>query len=103
MCNFGRMQHEEKFCESILNLDQWFRRKCRLKIFAIWSSGSLLVQKTRNHFGRGYYDETFCEIIFEFRPVAMEEMLLKGISFLELWLGLPRLRNLVNVYKSSSN
>ena len=28
----------------ILNLDQWFRRKCRLKVFLIWISGSPFVQ-----------------------------------------------------------
>ena len=31
LCNFGRRHHEEQFCEIILNLDQWFRRRCRLK------------------------------------------------------------------------
>ena len=40
LCNFGRMYHEEYCCEIILNLDQWLRRKCRLKKFLIWSSGS---------------------------------------------------------------
>ena len=30
--NFGRGQH---FFEIILDLDQWFRRKCRLKVFFI--------------------------------------------------------------------
>ena len=44
MCNFGRRHHEELFCEIILNLDQWFRRKRRLKVFLIWSSGSPFVQ-----------------------------------------------------------
>ena len=33
--NFGRRHHEEQFCEIILKLDQWFRRKCCLKIFLI--------------------------------------------------------------------
>ena len=28
LCNFGRMHHEKQSCEIILNLDQWFRRKC---------------------------------------------------------------------------
>ena len=37
-CNFGRGYQEEQFCEIILNLDHLFRR-CRLKIFLIWSSG----------------------------------------------------------------
>ena len=25
MCNFGRGDYEEHFCDIILNLDQWFR------------------------------------------------------------------------------
>ena len=40
-CYFDRRQ---QFCEINLNLDQWFRRKCRLKVFLIWSSGSPVVQ-----------------------------------------------------------
>ena len=31
--NFGRRHYEEHLCEIILNLDQWFRRGCRLKTF----------------------------------------------------------------------
>ena len=45
LCNFQRRYYEEQFCEIILNLDQWFRRKCHLKIFLIWSSGSPFVQR----------------------------------------------------------
>ena len=48
LCNFGRRHHEEQFCEIILNLGQWFRRRCCLKIFFIWSSGSLFVQRSRS-------------------------------------------------------
>ena len=44
LCNFCRRYHKEQFCEIILNLDHWFRRKCRLKVFLIWSSGSPFVQ-----------------------------------------------------------
>ena len=33
LCNFGRRQHEKQFCETILNLAQWLRGRCRLKIF----------------------------------------------------------------------
>ena len=33
LCNFGRGYYEEQFCEIILNLGQWFRRRCRLKDF----------------------------------------------------------------------
>ena len=46
LCNCGRRHHEEQLCEIILNLDQWFRRKCRLKVFLIWSSGSPFVQRS---------------------------------------------------------
>ena len=42
---FGRRHHEEQFCEIILNVDQWFRRCC-LKIFLIWSSGSPFVLRS---------------------------------------------------------
>ena len=27
LCNFGRRHHDKHFCEIILNLDRWFRRK----------------------------------------------------------------------------
>ena len=43
LCNFGRRHHEEQFCAIILNLDQWFRRRCRFKIFLIYSSGGPFV------------------------------------------------------------
>ena len=46
LCNFGRWYKEEQICEIILNLDQWFRR-CRLKIFVIWSSGFAFVTRSR--------------------------------------------------------
>ena len=31
LCIFGRRYYEGQFCEIILNMDQWFRRRCRLK------------------------------------------------------------------------
>ena len=31
LSNFGRGHHEKHFCEIILNLDQWFSRRCHLK------------------------------------------------------------------------
>ena len=55
LCNFGRRHHEEQFCGIILNLDQWFRRRCLLKIFLIWSSGGHFIQRSR----------TICEILVE--------------------------------------
>ena len=30
LCNFGREEHEKHFCEAILNLNQWSRRRCHL-------------------------------------------------------------------------
>ena len=44
LCNGGRRHHEKQFCEITMNLDPWFRRKCRFKVFFIWSSGILFVQ-----------------------------------------------------------
>ena len=47
LCNFGRGHREIQFCEIILNLDQWFRRRCYLKVFLIWSSGSPFVNQSK--------------------------------------------------------
>ena len=47
LCSFGRRHHEEKFCEIIFNLDKWFKWRCRLKIFLIWSSGGPFAQRSR--------------------------------------------------------
>ena len=33
LCNFCRRYHEEQFCEIILNLGKWLRRRCCLKDF----------------------------------------------------------------------
>ena len=55
LCNFGREYLEEQFCEIILNLDQWFRRRCVLKIFLIWSFGDHFVHLSR----------TICAILVE--------------------------------------
>ena len=53
LCNFGRGYQEEQYCEIILNLDQWFRKRYLLKIFLISSSGGPFVR----HSG------TFCGIL----------------------------------------
>ena len=39
LLNFGRGYPEEQFCEFILNLGQWFRRRCRLKYFLSRAGG----------------------------------------------------------------
>ena len=46
LCNNGRRHHEEQPREIILNFDQCFRRKCHLKVFLIWSSGSPFIQQS---------------------------------------------------------
>ena len=38
--------HKKQSCEIILNLDQWFKRKCHLKVFLIQSFGSSFVQRS---------------------------------------------------------
>ena len=67
LCNFGTGQYEQHIYEIILNLDQWFRR-CRLKIFLIYSSGRSFVQWSKTICailveGIMTYEEHFCEII----------------------------------------
>ena len=39
-----RRHHGEQSCEIILNVDLWFRRKFRLKVFLIWSFSSPFVR-----------------------------------------------------------
>ena len=43
---FGNRHHEEQFCELILSLDQWFRKRCHLKTLLIKSSSSPFVQRS---------------------------------------------------------
>ena len=47
LCNFVRRHREKQFYEIILNLVQWFRRRCRFKIFLIWSTSGTIVQRSR--------------------------------------------------------
>ena len=65
LCNFGRGYPEEQFCEIILNLSQWFRRRCRLKDFLSGArAASCFVE--RNHlcnYERGHYGEHSCEAL----------------------------------------
>ena len=65
LCNFGRRHHEENFCKIILNLDQFFARICRLKIFYLelrWPCYSVERNPLVN-FGRGHNEEQFCDFI----------------------------------------
>ena len=52
---FGKGHYVEQFCEIILNSNKWFRRRCLLKIFLIWSSGGPFVQRSG----------TICAILYE--------------------------------------
>ena len=67
LCNFGRGFYEEQFCEIILNLGQWFRRRCLLiKRFLIWSSGDPPVRWSGTIYAnivRGHHGEHSCEVI----------------------------------------
>ena len=81
MCNFGRGNPEEQFCEIILNLDLWYKDVAYR--FLIWSSGSPRVQWKRNHlriFCIGHYEEQIYEIIFILEQWFQEEMLFEGDS-----------------------
>ena len=40
-CNFDRGYYEEQFCKIVLNLDQWFRRRCLL-FMRYFFSGALV-------------------------------------------------------------
>ena len=43
LSNFGKRYYEEQFCEIILKLSQWFRRRCRLKDFSSGALAALLL------------------------------------------------------------
>ena len=62
---FGKVHHEEQFCEIILNLGQWFRR-CSLKDFlsGTLASSCLVEQNHLCNFERGHYGEHSCEVIW---------------------------------------
>ena len=42
LCNFGRWSQEKQFFEIILNLGQWFRRRCLLTDFLSGALATLL-------------------------------------------------------------
>ena len=65
MCNFGRGYPEEQFCELILNLNLWFRRRCRLKDFLSGALAALVFSGAKSfmHLGRGLYGENSYDVI----------------------------------------
>ena len=63
---FVRVHHEERFCEIILNLGQWFRRRCRLKDFLSGAFGGPPVWWSKTNyaiFEKGHRGEHCCEVL----------------------------------------
>ena len=65
LCNFCSGYYEEQFCEIILNLGQWFRRRCCLKDFLYGALAALLFGGAKHlcNFERGHHGEHSCEVI----------------------------------------
>ena len=63
LCNFGRGYQEEQFCEIILNLEQWFRRRRHLKDFLSGALAALLFGGAKPNYERGHHGEHSCEVI----------------------------------------
>ena len=84
LCNFGRGHYERHFCEIILNLDRWFRRKCRLKLFLIYSSGGPFIWQSGTIYA--ILEEIIMRnISVKLFNLEVQEMLFKSISYLQLW------------------
>ena len=87
LCNIGRRHHESQSCEIILNLDQWFGRKCHLKVFLIWSSGRHFVQRNvinLTSLVEGIQRDNSVKLFKIWVIDSGAEVVLK-ISYLELW------------------
>ena len=80
LCNFGRGQYEEQFCEFILNSGQWFSKRCGLKDFyflELWRpSWSVEQAEPSFSFERVFMGNIHVKL-FKFGPVVQEEMLFK--------------------------
>ena len=83
--NFGRVHHEEQFCEIIMNLGQWLRR-CRLKDFLSGALAVLLFGGTETfmQFWKRALWGTFMWSYMEIGTVV-QKMSFKDISCLKLW------------------
>ena len=82
MCNYGRGHNKEQFCEIVLNLDQWFNRRCRY--LELWWP---FCSEEPNHlcnFGIGYHEEKFFEIILNldqwFRRCYLKDFLSRALA-----------------------
>ena len=65
LCNFCRRYYEEQFCEIILNLGQWFRRRCCLKdlLSGAMAASCSVEQSHLCNFERGHHGEHSSEVI----------------------------------------
>ena len=73
-----------------LNLYQWFRRKCHLNVFLIWSSGSPFVKQSKTICAilvAGIMRNNSVKLFFKFGPVVQEEVSIK--RFLIWSSGMP--------------
>ena len=85
LCNFGKRYYEEQFCEIILNLGQWFRRRCCLKDFLSQTHAALLFSWPNPfmQFKEASWG-TFMWSYMKFWPVVQQEMAFKD-SYLKPW------------------
>ena len=64
---------KKQFCEIILNLDLWFRRRCCLKDFLSGALAALMFSEAEPcNFGSRHYGDHSCEVNFKFGPVFQE-------------------------------
>ena len=65
LCNFGRGYPKEQFCEFVLNLDLWFRRRCHLKQLLSGALQAFVFSGAESFMRicRGHYAEHSCEVI----------------------------------------
>ena len=99
--NNSRRNDYEHFCKIILNLNQFFRRRCGLKIFLIYSSGGHFVPQSKpicaitkmflimpstkiEFFVEGIMRNIFVIFFMNLGLVVQEKMSFKDISYPQL-------------------
>ena len=78
LCNFRGRYHEERFCEIILNLDQWFKEEMLFKGISYLELWQAFCLAECNHLGRGCNEEPVCEIILNLGQWFRKRCRLKG-------------------------
>ena len=79
LCNFSRRYHEEQFFEIVLNLGQWYRRRCRLKDFLSEALATLLfsgAEPFMQFWKRASWGTFMCSYM-KLGPVVQDEMSFK--------------------------